>query len=52
MSIIGGDLVWIQGPYSAGRFNDIAIFNKVLCHFLEEGASVEADSYHGVAHTG
>ena len=26
--IIGGDLVWIQGPYPAGRFNDIASFNN------------------------
>ena len=44
VSIIGGDLVWIQGPYPAGRFNDIAIFNKVLRHFLEEGERVEADN--------
>ena len=34
VSILGGDLVWIQGPYSAGVFNDVKIFNKVLCHFL------------------
>jgi hypothetical protein len=44
VSIIGGDLVWIQDPYPAGRFNDIAIFNKVLRHFLEEGERVEADN--------
>ena len=43
VSIIGGDLVWIQGPYPAGRFNDIAIFNKVLC-FLEPGEWIEADN--------
>jgi hypothetical protein len=44
VSIIGGDLVWIQGPYQAGCFNDIAIFNKVLRHFLEPGERVEADN--------
>ncbi len=50
VSIIGGDLVWIQGPYPAGRFNEIAIFNKVLRHFLEPGERVEADNgYFGAA---
>jgi len=44
VSFIGGDLVWIQGPYPAGRFNDIAIFNNVLHHFLELGERVEADN--------
>ena len=50
VSNIGEDLVWIQGPYPAGRFNDIAIFNKVLRHFLEPGERVEADNgYVGTA---
>jgi len=50
VSIIGGDLVWIQGPYPAGRFNGIAIFNKVLRHLLEPGERVEADNgYVGAA---
>ncbi len=43
VSILGGDLVWIQGPYPVGKYNDIAIFNKVLCHFLDPGERVEAD---------
>mgnify|MGYP006206982325 FL=1 len=43
VSILGGDLVWIQGPYPAGKFTDITIFNKVLCHFLDPGKWVEAD---------
>jgi len=30
VSILGGDLVWIQGPYPAGKYTDIIIFNKVL----------------------
>jgi hypothetical protein len=50
VSIIGGDLVWIQGPYPAGGFNTIAIFNKVLRHFLKPGERVEADNgYVGAA---
>jgi hypothetical protein len=43
MSILGGDLVWIQHPYPMGKYNDIAIFNKVLHHFLDPGERVEAD---------
>ena len=50
VSILRGDLVWIQGPYPAGAFNDVKIFNKVLCHFLEPGERVEADNgYFGAA---
>ena len=43
VSIQGGDLVWIQGPYPAGAFTDIVIFNKVLRNFLDPGERVEAD---------
>ena len=43
VSILGGDLVWIQGPYPAGKFTDIMIFNKVLTNFLDPGERVEAD---------
>jgi hypothetical protein len=43
VSILGGDLVWIQGPYPVGKYTDIEIFNKVLCHFLGPGEQVEAD---------
>jgi hypothetical protein len=42
VSILGGDLVWIQGPYPAEQFTDIKIFNKVLPHFLEPGKHDEA----------
>jgi len=42
VSILGGDLVWIQGPYPAGSFNDVKIFNKVLHHWLDPGKRVEA----------
>ncbi len=36
VSILGGDLVWIQSPYPAGEYTDIKIFNKVLCHFSRQ----------------
>jgi len=50
VSILGGDLVWIQGPYPAGKYTDITIFNKVLTHFLEPGEWVVADEgYTGYA---
>jgi hypothetical protein len=43
VSILGGDLVWIQGPYPTGRYMDIKKFNKVVHHFLDPGERVEAD---------
>ncbi len=43
VSILGGDLVWIQGLYPTVKYNDIAIFNKVLRHFLDSGEQVEAE---------
>ena len=35
VDILAGNLVWIQGPYPAGKYTDIVIFNKVLRNFLE-----------------
>ncbi len=50
VSILGGDLVWIQGLYPAGQFTNIKIFNKVLRKFLEPGERVEANNgYVGAA---
>jgi hypothetical protein len=43
VDILAGNLVWIQGPYPAGKYTDIKIFNKVLLYFLEPGERVEAD---------
>ncbi len=43
VSILGGDLVLIQGPYPAVKYTDIKIFNKVLRHFLDTGERVEVD---------
>ena len=43
VNILAGNLVWIQGPYPAGKYTDIKIFNKVLRNFLKPGEWVEAD---------
>jgi hypothetical protein len=43
VSILGGDLVWIQGLYPAGKYTDIKVFNKVLHHFLDPGEQVKAN---------
>jgi hypothetical protein len=43
VSILGGDLVWIQGPYPVGKYTEIKIFNKVLRLFLDLGEQVEDD---------
>ena len=48
VNILPGNLVWIQGPYPAGKYTDIKIFNKVLRNFLEPGERVEAnEGYRG-----
>ena len=39
-----GHLVWIEGPYAAGQWNDIAIFNNCLASFLDPNERVEADN--------
>jgi hypothetical protein len=44
VNILAGNLVWIQGPYPAGKYNNIQIFNKVLARFLDPGECVEADN--------
>ena len=38
-----GDVVWINGPYPAGRFNDITIFRDSLMSHLDDGERAEAD---------
>jgi hypothetical protein len=40
VSILGGDLVWIQDPYLVGKYTDIKIFNKVLHHFWTQGSEL------------
>ena len=43
IDILTGNLVWVQGPYPAGKFTGIKFFNKVLRNFLEPGKRVKAD---------
>jgi hypothetical protein len=50
VDILAGNFVWIQGPYPAGKYNNIKIFNSVLRHYLEPGKRVEADNGY-VGHT-
>ncbi len=51
VDILAGNQVWIQGPYPAGKYTNIVIFNKVLQNFLEPGERVEADPTRGTAAT-
>ena len=43
VDIRGGNLVWIQGPYPAGKWPDIKISNAVLANFLKRYEQVETD---------
>ena len=38
-----GDIVWLNGPYPCGRFNDITIFRNALLSELSPNERVEAD---------
>jgi hypothetical protein len=50
ISILAGNLVWIQGPYPTGKYTDIKIFNSVLQYCLKPGKRVKADNGY-VGHT-
>jgi hypothetical protein len=43
VSLKGGHIVWINGPYECGTWPDIEIFRNSLKSFLEPGERVEAD---------
>lgn len=43
VSIIKGDIVWINGPYPPGDWNDVDIFRDSLASHLDEFERVEAD---------
>jgi hypothetical protein len=48
--ILSGELVWINGPYDPGIWNDIAISLNALLTELDEGKRVKADDgYRGKA---
>ena len=40
--ILTGNLVWIKGPYPAGKYTNIKKIYKVLRNFLEPGERIEA----------
>ena len=40
---ITGHLVWINGPFPAGEFPDVAIFRSCLSLWLDQDERVEAD---------
>jgi hypothetical protein len=44
VDILAGNLVWVSGPYPAGKYTNIAIFNNVLANCLKPGERVEADN--------
>ena len=44
IDILAGNLVWVSGPYPAGKWNDIKFFTNELAHCLEPGERVEADN--------
>lgn len=43
ISILGGDIVWINGPYECGKWPDIKIMRQSLLSELDENERVEAD---------
>ena len=43
LSIQGGDIVWINGPFACGKWPDIRIFRQRLIYKLCNGEMAEAD---------
>ncbi len=43
MDILAWNIVWVNGPYAAGKYPDIEIFRMGLAHWLDEFERVEAD---------
>jgi hypothetical protein len=43
LDILRGNLVWIEGPYAAGKYPDITIFRNCLKNFLDPNERVVAD---------
>ena len=44
VSINGGGIVWVNGPYACGMWPDISIFCARLMGMLRPGEMVEADN--------
>lgn len=43
LGIISGDIVWINGPFPPGEYNDLTIFRNSLISHLDDGERCEAD---------
>ena len=43
LDILEGNLIWIQGPYAAGKWTDISIFRHCLINHLDPYERVVAD---------
>ena len=43
LDILAGNIVWVNGPFAAGKYPDIEIFRNGLAHWLDEFERVEAD---------
>jgi hypothetical protein len=44
VNILAGNSVWVGGPYPAGAWTDVKIFDDILSHLLEPGEHVKADN--------
>ena len=52
ISLLSNDIVWINGPFCPGDWNDLEIFRHSLLHELEVGERIAADDiYIGEAPT-
>jgi hypothetical protein len=44
VDILAENIVWVNGPYAAGKYTDIEFFRRGLAHWLDEHKRVEADN--------
>ena len=44
--ILAGEMKWINGPFSCGKYNDVAIFHASLLTCLDDFERVEVDDLH------
>ena len=42
-----GIIVWVNGPFPCGDYNDLTIFRSALLHELDEDERVECDDGYG-----
>ena len=50
ISVNGGNIVWVHGPFPAGRFNDQTIFNLKMVHHLKTNEKILADKGYSGQH--